>query len=130
MTARDWFEKARRENFAIPALNAGTFETLKGIVAAASEAKSPVIIETSTNETKWMEAKNVLCMCRNFSEEYGVPVLVNLDHAYTEEDLKPGFEAGYDLIHFDGSKLPYEENVEICKKIVPEAHNMGVLVEG
>ena len=130
MTARDWFEKARRENFAIPALNAGTFETFKGIVAAAVEARSPVIIETSTGETKWMEAENVLCICRNFSDKYKVPILVNLDHAYNEEDLKPGFEAGYDLIHFDGSKLPYEQNVEICKKIVPVAHKDNQLVEG
>ncbi|HSX58296.1 MAG TPA: class II fructose-bisphosphate aldolase [Candidatus Saccharimonadales bacterium] len=130
MNPHDWLEKARKENFAIPALNAGTFETIKGIVEAAVEARSPVIIETSTGETKWMEAENVLCICRNYSDKNKVPVIVNLDHAYTEEDLKPGFEAGYDLIHFDGSKLPYEQNVEICKKIVPEAHKNGQLVEG
>lgn len=130
MNAYEWLEKAKKENFAIPALNAGTFETFKGIVEAAVEAKSPVIIETSTGETKWMEAENVLCICRNFSDKYGVPILVNLDHAYTEEDLKPGFEAGYDLIHFDGSKLPYDQNIAIAKKIVPEAHKNGQLVEG
>jgi ketose-bisphosphate aldolase len=130
MTSRDWLEKAKKEGFAIPALNAGTFETFKGIVEAAVEARSPVIIETSTGETKWMEAENVLCICRNWSEKYKVPILVNLDHAYNEEDLKPGFEAGYDLIHFDGSKLPYEQNVEICKKIVPVAHKNDQLVEG
>lgn len=130
MNAHDWLEKAKKENFAIPALNAGNFETIKGIVAAAVEAKSPIIIETSTGETQWMEAENVLCICRNFSDIYKVPVIVNLDHAYTYEDTRPGFRAGYDLIHFDGSKLPYEENVEICKKIVPEAHEHGQLVEG
>lgn len=130
MTAHDWLEKAKKEGFAIPALNAGTFETFKGIVAAAAEAHSPVIIETSTGETKWMEAENVLCICRNFSDKYKIPIIVNLDHAYNEEDLKPGFEAGYDLIHFDGSKLPYDQNVTIANKIVPEAHKNGQLVEG
>ncbi len=130
MTARDWLEKAKKENFAIPALNVGTLESMKGIVEAAVEAKSPVIIESSTGETKWMEAENVLCISRNMAEKYKIPVIVNLDHAYTYEDTRPGFEAGYDLIHFDGSKLSYEENVEICKKIVPEAHKDGQLVEG
>ncbi len=130
MTAHDWLEKAKKENFAIPALNAGNLETIKGIVAAAVEAKSPVIIETSTGETKWMEAENVLCICRNFSDKYKIPIIVNLDHAYTYEDTRPGFEAGYDLIHFDGSKLPYEENIEVCKRIVPEAHGKGQMVEG
>lgn len=130
MTARDYLEKAKKEGFAIPALNAGTFETIKAIAEAAAEAKSPIIIETSTGETKWMGAENVLCICRNFTDQYKIPILVNLDHAYTEEDLKPGFEAGYDLIHFDGSKLPYEQNIEIAKKIVPVAHQHGQLVEG
>lgn len=64
-----------------------------------------------------------------FPKSTKIPVIVNLDHAYSEEDLKPGFEAGYDLIHFDGSKLSYEQNVEISKKIVPQAHKDGQLVE-
>ncbi len=130
MNARDWLEKAKKEGFAIPALNVGTFETFKGIVEAAVEARSPVIIESSTGETKWMEAENVASISRNFAGKYNVPIIVNLDHAYTYEDTRPGFEAKYDLIHFDGSKLPYEENVEVCKKIVPESHNIGALVEG
>ena len=130
MSPHDWLEKAKKEDFAIPALNVGTLETFKGIVEACVEARSPVIIESSTGETKWMEAENVASISRNFTKKYAVPIIVNLDHAYTYEDTRPGFEAAYDLIHFDGSKLPYEENVEICKKIVPEAHNMGVLIEG
>lgn len=130
MNAHDWLTKAKNEHFAIPALNAGTLEVLKAIVQAAVEAKSPVIIETATSETKWMEAENVLCLCRNFADKYKVPIIINLDHAYTFEDCRPGIDAGYDLIHFDGSKLPYEENVATAKKIVPECHGKGQLVEG
>lgn len=130
MTARDWLEKAKREDFAIPALNVGTFETFKGIVAAAINKKSPVIIESSTGETKWMEGENVASISRNFAKKYNLAIIVNLDHAYTYEDTRPGMESAYDLIHFDGSKLSYEENVAVCKKVVPEAHRMGALVEG
>src|SRR3990172_3697783 len=130
MSPKDWLEKAKKEDFAIPSLNVGTLETFKGIVEACVEAKSPVIIESSTGETKWMEGENVASISRNLSKKYNVPIIVNLDHAYTYEDTRPGFAAKYDLIHFDGSKLPYEENVEVCKKIVPEAHEMGALVEG
>jgi len=130
MTARDWLEKAKKENFAIPALNAGTLEVLKAITAAAVEARSPVIIETATGETKWMEAENILCLCRNFSDKYKIPIIINLDHAFTYEDTRFGIEAGFDLIHFDGSKLPYEENVSIAKKVVAECHSKDQLVEG
>src|SRR3990167_10985716 len=125
MTAREWLTKAKREGFAIPALNVGTFETFKGIVEACLEAKSPVIIESSTGETKWMESENVASISRNFAKKYNLVIIVNLDHAYTYEDTRPGLAAAYDLIHFDGSKLSYEENIEICKKIVPEAQRMG-----
>src|SRR3989304_4508982 len=130
MTAHDWLEKAKNEHFAIPALNAGTLEVLKAITAAAVEARSPVIIETAIGETKWMEAENILCMCRNFSDKYKVPIIINLDHAYTWEDVQPGLNAGFDLIHFDGSKLPLEQNVETAKKVVAQAHSNKQLVEG
>ncbi len=130
MNAREWLEKAKREKFAIPALNAGTFETIKGIAEAAAEAKSPVIIESSTGETKWLEGENVTSICRNYAKKLGVPIILNLDHAYTYEDTRPGIAAAYDLIHFDGSKLPYEENVATVKKVVNEAHAIGALVEG
>ena len=63
-------EKAKKEHFAIPALNAGTLEVLKGIVAAAVEAQSPVIIETAIGETKWMEAENIVDIARNFQQKY------------------------------------------------------------
>ncbi len=130
MTAHDWLEKAKKEHFAIPALNAGTLEVLKAITLAAVEARSPVIIETAIGETKWMEAENILCLCRNYSDKYKVPVIINLDHAYTYEDCRPGLDAGYDLIHFDGSKLPYEENVATAKKVVAEAHGKNQIVVG
>ena len=130
MTAHDYLEKAKKEHFAIPALNTGTLEVLKAITAAAVEARSPVIIETATGETKWMEAENILCICRNFSDKYQVPIIINLDHAYTYEDVLPGLEAGFDLIHFDGSKMPYEENVATAKKVVAEAHEYNQVVEG
>src|SRR3989344_251585 len=98
MNAQEWLQKAKSEGFAIPALNVGTLETLKGIVEACVEARSPVIIESSTGETKWMEAENVASISRNLSKKYSVPIIVNLDHAYTYEDTRPGFEAAYDLI--------------------------------
>lgn len=130
MSARDWLQKAKSEKFAIGAFNVGNLETFKAIAQAASNKKSPVIIESSPGETKWMEAENVVDIARNFSQEYGISILVNLDHAETLEQCQQGIEAGYDLIHFDGSKLPFEQNLETVKKIVELAHAKGLTVEG
>ncbi len=130
MTARAWLEKARREKFAIGAFNVGNLETLKAIVQAAANKKSAVIIESSPGETKWMEADNIVDLARNYSEEYKVPVLINLDHGENLESCLNAVVAGYDLIHFDGSKLALKENIGIAQKVVEAAHAKGLTVEG
>lgn len=130
MTAREWLQKAKAEKFAIGAFNVGNLETFKAIAQAAANKKSPVIVESSPGETKWMGVENLVDLAKNFSQEFGVPILVNLDHAETLEDCQKGIEAGYDLIHFDGSKMPYEQNLEILKEIVELAHAKNLIVEG
>ncbi len=129
MTARQWLQKAKDEHFAIGAFNVGNIETFKAIAQAAAAKRAPVIIESSPGETKWMGVKNVSDLAHNFSHEYGIPVLVNLDHSETFDDCREGMEAGYGLIHFDGSKLPLEENLQIAQKVVDLAHGMGATVE-
>ncbi len=130
MTAKDWLQKAKEEKFAIGAFNVGNLEGFKAIAQAAANKKSPVIIESSPGETDWMGAENVVDLAKNYSEEFGVPILVNLDHSLTLEDCQKGIDAGYALIHFDGSKLPLEENIEIAKKVVELAHAKGLTAEG
>lgn len=130
MTVQDWLKKAKEEKFAIGAFNVGGLETFEAIVRAAKNKKSPVIIESSPGETKWMEAENIVDIAKNFSKEYGIPILVNLDHAQSLEECQIGIEAGYDLIHFDGGKLPFEQNLEIVKKVVDFAHDKNLTVEG
>lgn len=130
MTAREWLEKAKREKFAIGAFNVGNLETFKAIVQAAANKKSPVIIESSPGETDWMGADNVVDLARNYEWDFKVPILVNLDHAEKLEECQNAIEQGYDLIHFDGSKLPLEENLEILKQVVQLAHGKGLTVEG
>lgn len=130
MTTKDWLQKAKTEKFAIGAFNVGNLETFKAIVQAAANKKSPIIIESSPGETKWMDADNVVDLARNYSKEYGIPILVNLDHSETLEDCVMGIEAGYDLIHCDASKLPYDENVALTKKVADLAHAKGLTCEG
>lgn len=130
MTAREWLEKAKREKFAVGAFNIGNLETFKAVVQAAANKKSPVIIESSPGETSWMGADNIIDLAKNFSQDFGIPVLVNLDHAESVEDCARAIEAGYDLIHYDGSKLSLEENIEGAKKVVELAHAKSLTVEG
>lgn len=130
MTAKDWFKKAKEEKFAIGAFNVGNLETFKAVVQAAESKKSPIIIESSPGETSFLGADNIVDLAKNYSQDYNVPILVNLDHAGSLEECLTGIEAGYDLIHFDGSKLPLEQNLAIAKKVVEITHQKGLIVEG
>lgn len=128
-TVREVYEQAQTDGFAVGAFNAANIETIKAIVSVANKLRSPVIIESSSGETKYFGAQNLADVVRNFSEEYNLPIFVNLDHAPTEEDVQEGIDAGYELIHFDGSALALDENLEITKKVVEKAHRKGLLVE-
>lgn len=127
---RTILEKARKEGYALGAFNAGDLEIVKGVIQAGMEQASPLIVETSPGETKFFGPRNFDCVIENFKKETGLPILANLDHALGLEEAQEGVEAGFDLIHFDGSELPYEENVKITKMVVDQAHQKGLLVEG
>ncbi len=129
MTAKDYLLKAQAGHFAIGAFNAANLETIKAIVSAAKKQNSPIIIEASHGEIDFIGAKNFVALIRNAREETGLPIFANLDHAPTLEAAIEGINLGFDLIHFNGSTLPYETNLEQSKKIIALAHASGVLVE-
>lgn len=128
--AKQWFEKARQEGFAIGAFNAANLETIRAIVGAAQKLKSPVMIEASDGEVNFIGKKQLVALVRVFEQESGIPILLNLDHAATKESVLEAIDAGFDYVHFDGSKLPYDENVRICKELADAAHAKGILIEG
>jgi fructose-bisphosphate aldolase class II len=130
MNAQKWLTKAEAEGFALGAFNIDNLEIFKAVVAAAKNKKSPVIMEFSDGEAKFIGVKNIVDMVQNAREEEGVTILLNLDHSPEKADVEEAIAAGFEMVHFDGSKKPYEENLEICKKIVPKVHAKGLTVEG
>ncbi|MEK7124695.1 MAG: class II fructose-bisphosphate aldolase [Patescibacteria group bacterium] len=137
-----YFEKAKKEKFAIGQFNFSTFEQVKGIVQAAKNLNSPVILGTSEGESKFVGLPEAVAMRNVLRKKYNVPVFLNLDHGKSFEAVKEAIDAGYDMVCFDGSKLPLEDlpampahagqagNIKISKKVVSYAKWRGVLVEG
>ena len=103
---------------------------MKAIFQAAKNLKSPVIIGTSEGESEYIGLKQAVCLVRIFEEETGVPAILNLDHGKNLDYIKLAIDAGYDSVHFDGSKLPLTENIEMAKKMAEYAHKKGILIEG
>lgn len=131
MTAKDWFKKAQEEGFAIGAFNVDNMDIFKAILTAAKNKKSPVMLEFSQGEVDYFGLRNIVDLVVNAREEYKIPILLNLDHARTVESCIAAVDqAGFDDVHFDGSELEYEENVQKTKKVVEAARKKGLLVEG
>lgn len=128
--AREYFKKAKDQGFAIGAFNAASIETLKAIASAAKKLQSPVMIEASDGEVKYYGVNELVATVRAMEQDFQIPIFLNLDHAPGYTECHQALEAGFDYIHLDGSKLPYDENVEQTKKIVEEAHEKDVMVEG
>jgi len=129
IAARAILNQAKQTGYALGAFNAGNVETVRAIVQAAQSQQSPVIIETSAREAEFFGQQNFLDIIENFRQESNLPLLTNFDHGPGLEECEQAIEAGYHLVHFDGSALPYEENVKITKLLVEQAHQKGILVE-
>lgn len=126
----DWLNKGKAENFAVGAFNLDSFETLKAVCLAARKMHSPVIVEVSPGEEKYLGLRNVASLVDNARREFDIPIFLNLDHADDMAVIEKAVNFGFDLIHFDGSKLPLEDNVAKAIQVVTLAHGKNILVEG
>lgn len=123
-------KKAQKEHWAIGQFNFSTFEQVKGIIAAAEKLRAPVILGTSEGESKFIGLREAVAIRNVLRKRTGLPIFLNLDHGKSFEYLKEAISAGYDMVHFDGSKLSLEENIEISKQVAKYAKWRGVVVEG
>jgi ketose-bisphosphate aldolase len=126
----DLFKTAKEKKLAVGAFNVGGLESLRAIATAAKNLESPVIVEVSPGEQKYLGLQNFSSLVNNLKEEHGVEMFLNLDHGEDLEIIKSSIELGFDMVHFDGSKLPPEENIRLCQEVVAMAHSRGILVEG
>ncbi|MDO8530096.1 MAG: class II fructose-bisphosphate aldolase [bacterium] len=125
-----YFKKAYQEKFAIGQFNFSDFSQVKGIVAATANLKSPIILGTSEGESKFVGLQEAVAMRNVLRKKTGLPIFLNLDHGKSVEYLKEAMGAGYDMVHFDGSKLSLEENIMMSKEVAGYARWRGVVVEG
>ena len=120
---------AKEKGYALGQFNFCTLEQLKGIARAAKEKNVPVILGTSRGESQFLGLKEAVAL-RDVMREIHPDIYLNLDHGSDLEWIEKAIEAGYDMIHFDGSDLSLEENIKKTKKVVEIAKKEGVVVEG
>ena len=130
MKLADYFKKAKEEKFALGAFNIDSLEPLKGVAEAVKNMGTAVIVEVSPGEEKYLGLQNFVALTVNLKEEFGINLFPNLDHADDLEVIRDSIGLGFDMVHFDGSKLDLEENIKLTKEVVAMAREKNVLVEG
>lgn len=129
LSSYEMTRRAAAEGYAVAALNAENLEMVQAIISAAEELKAPVMIQTTPSTVKYLTLEEGYAMVEAMARTASVPVALHLDHCEKFDDCMKALRVGYTSVMIDGSKLPYEENVEITKKVVAAAHPMGVAVE-
>ena len=132
MTLREILNRAREEGWALPHFNISDAVTLAGILEAAKELKSPVMIGTSEGERRFIGAKQAVLMVREYRAEYKLPIFLNADHHKSVTLAEEAVDAGYDSVHIDLSIVNLEENIRGTKEVVAYAKskNKEISVEG
>lgn len=133
-TTKEMFKKAYEGGYAIGAFNVNNMEIIQGIVEAASELNSPVILQVSAGARKYANPiylKKLVEAAVECNKQNGkdIPMVLHLDHGPDFETCKACIDSGFTSVMIDASKYSFEENVEITKKVVEYAHERGVVVE-
>ena len=135
VNTREMFKRAVAGGYAIPAFNFNTMEQMQAIVQAAVETKSPVIMQVSKGARNYANATILRYMAEGavaYAKELGCAhpeIVLHLDHGDSFELCKDCIDMGFSSVMYDGSALPYEENIKISRQVVEYAHQYDVTVE-
>ncbi len=130
VTTKEMFKKAMEGKYAIGAFNFNNMEIIQGIIDAAKEENSPVILQASSGAIKYARINYLMKMVEAACQEAPhIPIALHLDHGPDFETCKMCIDAGFTSVMIDGSKYDFEENIALTKKVVDYAHEHGVVVE-
>jgi tagatose 1,6-diphosphate aldolase GatY/KbaY len=115
---------ARSRRRAVGAFNFYNLETLLAVVRGADSA---VILQTTESTIAHATLPIVTAMAREAARARDLAL--HLDHSTSLDLIRTCVEAGYTSVMFDGSKLPFDENLSKTREAARIAHGRGVAVE-
>ena len=130
VTSKKMLKDAREGGYAVAAFNIEYLEMVKAIVAGAEELNAPVILQVSQSTSKYGSLETYVALVAVEAAKTSIPVALHLDHGTSFEIAEAAINAGFTAVMIDGSKLSYEENLDLTKRVVDLAKTKGVVVEG
>lgn len=128
-TLKDVLAIASKTRTAIPGFNIDNLEIPEAIMVAAERCSCPVILTIGQGAIKAGQMLHLADVVRRLADQTDIPVVMHLDHGISYEQTIQCLRAGFTSVMYDGSHLPFEENVTITRKVVAAARAVGVSVE-
>ena len=129
ISSKEMMLNAYRDKYAIGAFNVNNMEIIQGIMDAALEQRSPLILQVSAGARKYAKPAYLMKLVEAAVLDTGLDVVLHLDHGEDFEVCKSCVDDGFSSVMIDASKLPFEENIAQTKRVVEYAHARGVAVE-
>ena len=120
---------ARKGKYAVGLFNTVNLELARGVMEAAEELDSPVIIGTAEVLLPYGPLRDLANLLIPMAERASVPVVVHLDHGLKEETCRLALELGFSSIMYDCSTMDYGDNMEHVKRMAETAHSFGASIE-
>ena len=129
ITSTEMFKEALESDYAVGAFNVNNMEIVQGIVDAAKEENAPLILQVSAGAREYAKPAYLLKLVEAAMMDSDLDIVLHLDHGADFDICKSCVDGGFTSVMIDGSKHPFEKNVEMTKQVVEYAHAHGVVVE-
>lgn len=120
---------AYANKYAVGSFNGYNSETFRGIIEAGKETKTPIILAFGAKYLTNFSLESAAALTKSLAEDLDIPVCLHLDHCSDMDVVFRAIKAGFGSVMYDGSMLPYEQNLANTKKVCEVAHACGVSVE-
>lgn len=128
ISLKDLLLQYKSEHKALPAFNIDSFEIYQAVELAVSETNLPCFVQLSAGEDRFIQAERLFLLVQK-ARLSNLPIYLNMDHGNDLSRLSQLAGLGFDMIHFDGSSLPYQENLSLATKFKSEHSNTIFEVE-
>ncbi|PYZ92622.1 tagatose-bisphosphate aldolase [Salipaludibacillus keqinensis] len=130
ISGKELLTHAYENGYGVGAFSAHNAETIQGILTAAEKEQAPIMIQVGQKVIQNIGLKAMKAMIDVYMEEITVPVAIHLDHSREVQQTMEAIQLGFQSVMFDGSALPFEENVEKTKFVAQAADHLGIGSEG
>lgn len=120
---------AQAGSYAVGNFNVYSYETVRGVLRAGANTGKPVIVAFGERYLENMSFDSLVGMCTSVASELDVDYAIHLDHCKKLDNVYRAIKAGFTSVMYDGSALPFEENLANTAAVVKVAHALGVSVE-